>query len=657
MRAGIIAAVLTMAGATDMVAQVDTDAWAVRCGGHFQLCGYADRETEAVRLPFRYEEAGPFHAGLAPVRIDGRWGYIDPTGAVVIAPAFDGAGRFRGDYAEIRVGDAAGVINRRGRVVIAPQFSRILPFSGDVFLAEPLEGAGGSFVGELEGPFSFNGGLYNLRRGWLTEKMLSFSSFDDPVRGLIWARRLGGDEVWGLLRADGSWQVEPRYSHVQRLMEGRAVVRNLPDPTLPPAERQAGVLSGAVDRDGRLVVPITYGWLGYWRGGYGLGQRTVGPAGSDAPDGEPNAGLVKPDGSLLGGRYFDAVEVPEGGALPRVRLGETWRSIGPDGVLRPDQREGSAFLTCPDGRALIHRGGGVEARRADGRSVGVFGRSYLRERDCASALPLQRADRWFLLLADGTLLGGEQGYESTYGFDGAHAAVKLDGKWGVIDREGRFTVPPRYDELSPSGGLYRLDGGAQPEWINAYGESVPAPQPPRPSLTCPGGLTLFRQNGLWGMKDEAGATVIRPEHRVLSCFQNGVSWAVIPDARSWCPIGPDGGRREALSCNTAYYPMTVSHHRPEPFSEDDFESSVLWNLALLDYLGGDRPEPPRWLPAAGGRASYSVMPGGPVGEAVRDEPSAPGRLGMATLGALAVATPFAAFLWSRFRGGGGDRTA
>lgn len=656
MRATIMA--LALLGATVSGAAAQTgpgdgpESWVSRCGGHFQTCGYVDRRTEAIRLPFRYEVAQPFSEGLAAVRIDGRWGYIDRTGAVVIDPTFEAVGPFRGRYAEFRVGETAGVINRQGRVVLAPQFKRILPFSGDVFLAVPADGGGRVYGEYLAQTTSIDGGgLYHLRRGWLTQRNLNFSFFDDLGRGLIWARTPRDEgEAWGLMRADGSWQVEPRYSHVQRLMEGRAIVRNLPDLSLPPMERQSSVLSGAVDRDGRLVVPITYGWLGYWRGGYGSGQRVVGPAGSDAPDGEPNKGLVKPDGTLLGGRYFDAVEIPEGGALPRVRDGETWRSIGTDGVLLPDQREGTAYLTCPDGRTLLHRNGRVEARRADGRSIGVFESSYLMERDCVSDLPLQRNERWFLFLPDGRLLGEAQGYESAYRFNGEHAAVKLDGKWGVIDRRGRFTVPPRYDEISPEAAdRYRVGGGERPEWIDASGQTVAAPERPRPNLTCEGGLTLFRQNGLWGMRDEAGTTVIRPEHRVLSCFQNGVSWAVAPEARSWCPIGPDGARRTALSCNTAYYPMRVSHHAPERFSEDPFESSVLWNLALLDYQAGDRAEPPRWLPSAGGRASYSVGPGGPAGEEVRDGPTGPAIAGFAALGVLTLAVPVGVFLWRRGR--------
>lgn len=657
MRAAIIAAILAMAGASGAAAQADPGRWLTRCGGHFQLCGYVDRETEAVRLPFRYEVAERFHDGLAAVRIDGRWGYIDQTGAVVIPPTFEDVGPFQGGFAEIRVGEAAGVIDRRGRVVLAPQFKRILPFAGEVFIAVPMDSSGRADGDDLMLASVGGGGLYHLRRGWLTEKTLSFSFFDDPARGLIWARPPSPDgEVWGLMRADGSWQVEPRYSHVQRLMDGRAIVRNLPDPALPPMERRFSVLSGAVDRDGRLVVPTTFGWLGYWRGGYGVGQRTVGPSGSDAPDGQPNDGLVKPDGSLLGGRYFDGVQVPEGGALPRVRIGETWRSIGPDGALLPDQREGTAYLTCPDGRSLRHRNGKVEAHRRDGGGgVGLFESSYLTERDCASALPLQRDDRWFLFMPDGTLLGGARGYESVHRFDGEHAAVKLGGKWGLIDGRGRFTVSPRFDTLNAAGGTYQVGIGEETYWIDGSGERIAEPQPPRPNLTCEGGLTLFRQNGLWGMRDEAGATVIRPEHRVLSCFRNGVSWTVAPNARRWCPIGPDGARRTALSCNTAYYPVTVSHHSPEPFGDDPFESSVLWNLAWLDYLAGDRAEPPRWLPDRGGRGSFSVMPGGPAGEAVRDEPTGPGLALVVSLAAIVLSVPAGLFLWRRTRAGARDR--
>ena len=38
--------------------------------------------------------AAPFSEGLARVRVDGKWGYINTEGEVVIEPQFDDAGSF-----------------------------------------------------------------------------------------------------------------------------------------------------------------------------------------------------------------------------------------------------------------------------------------------------------------------------------------------------------------------------------------------------------------------------------------------------------------------------------------------------------------------------------------------------------------------------------
>lgn len=622
MRAAIFA-MLVLAFTPGVAAAEDPSSWWVRCGGPFQLCGYVERETEAPRIPLRYEAAKPFRNGLAAVRIDGRWGYIDRSGDLVIQPAYADAAPFYGEFAEVLVDGAAGVIDRRGRMVLRPQFKRIVPFVRDVFIAIPSgsNGRSSGFQGLDTDPAKLSGfegaGLYHLRRGWITEPDLEFTGFD-PARGLIWAGRRNEDrqDVWGLMRTDGSWQVSPRYSYVQWLMNGRAIVRSLPDLTLPPPERQASVLSGAVDGNGKLVVPMERRWLGYWRGGYGLADRTGHSSGPDEANGEPNAGIVTLDGTLLAGRYFDAVDISEEGLLPRGRVGDVWYSIDRRGRLLPDQLEGTPLLECPGGPSFIRRGAFVEARRPDGEPIGLYEPRYLQARECPGPFSLKRGDRWFIVMPDGRALGGERGYENLYGFSGDHTTVQLDGKWGIIDRLGQFTVSPRFDELRPAGGGVFQVAGADAQWIDAMGRPLPEPQPPRPDLSCDGGLTLFQANGRWGMRDGEGNTVVRTEHRVLTCFSHGFAWAVSPEAREWCPIGPDGDRRRAFRCIQEVYPQIVSHHIPERFDEDPFENSVLWNLALLDYLAGTRPEGPRWIPAGGGRASYSVIGGLPQPERV-----------------------------------------
>ena len=89
--------------------------------------------------------------------------------------------------------------------------------------------------------------------------------------------------------------------------------------------------------------------------------------------------------------------------------------------------------------------------------------------------------------------------------------------------------------------------------------------------------------------------MIEPRYRALSCFEQGTSWTAAPGGNAWCPVGPDGQRRAALACRETFYPVSISHSRPEEFDEDPYESSVLWNRAWLNYQAGNRAEPPKWI--------------------------------------------------------------
>jgi hypothetical protein len=106
-------------------------------------------------------------------------------------------------------------------------------------------------------------------------------------------------------------------------------------------------------------------------------------------------------------------------------------------------------------------------------------------------------------------------------------------------------------------------------------------------------LRFFEKAGLWGLQDPDGKTVIAPRFRALSCFGGGITWVAAPDGKAWCPIGPNGQRRDAMECQEDYYPYTQTESLPESFSADPYESSVLWNRTWLDYQAGKRTEPNR----------------------------------------------------------------
>ena len=598
-----------------------------QCGGPFQLCGYVESESETLRIPQRYEVAQPFSEGLAAVRVNGQFGFIDTHGKLVIAPRYQAASSFSGGYAEVRVENASGAIDRSGRLVVPAQFRRLIHFSGGTFIAEPLPENASQHSSRLDRLETLSeaitltgirtAGLYHRDRGWLTDKDFKFSIFDEPQRGLIWAgkRNDEGDDQFGLIRADGSWQVSPRFNHVQRLVETHAIVDAMPDYSLPRTQRREEFRRGAVDRDGNLVVPTKFAQLSYWNGGYG-GAMEGKPYGTNGRNEGVREGIVKANGSLLADRYFDEVDRHGEGTMPRARLGDTWYSVTPQGQLIPDELDGRPMVECEGGLTILRRGEEVEFQIAD-RTIGRFDSKFFGQRNCPGPFDTRRGERWFYVLENGTILGGENGFETTYSFSGSHAAVQIDGVWGIIDRTGTFSVRPQFAKLSPAlHNTFAVGEGAATYWIDASGNPVEQPVTERPiperALTCEGGLRYFQRGDLWGFQDQIGQTVIEPRFRALSCFQQGVSWAAEEGGSGWCAMGPDGARREAMDCRETYYPYRLSHHYPEKFDNDPFESSVLWNRAWLDYQAGNRDEPPTWVgDGVRSSGSYSVMPGGP----------------------------------------------
>jgi hypothetical protein len=77
--------------------------------------GYLHKASGKYLWPGRFQDASTFSQGFAPVKIDGKWGYIDRAGRIIVEPVYDAAFPFRGRYAVIREGQ------RRGFLRLDPQ--------------------------------------------------------------------------------------------------------------------------------------------------------------------------------------------------------------------------------------------------------------------------------------------------------------------------------------------------------------------------------------------------------------------------------------------------------------------------------------------------------------------------------------------------------
>ncbi len=290
-----------------------------QCGGLFYLCGYEDRSGRGEHIDKQYEVAKPFSEGLAVVRINGQYGYIDTTGKVVIPPIYEGAGPFQNGIAEVALHGKAGIISREGKMLLTPQFDRAIPFTAEVVLAQPdtpkLTPSGALRSDHLLQSFNGPSGLYHLEQGWLTPAKYTFQFFGGKSANFISAREHAHTHApFGLMRADGTWQLPAGFDHVQRLSDGLAVV------SVTVEKRRVW---GAVSAKGELAIPPKYDHLSYWSGGYAVVKI-----------GEEE-GFLKPDDTLFGRRLYQKVARDKHGHALAVQSNDTWYRINSDGQLQP----------------------------------------------------------------------------------------------------------------------------------------------------------------------------------------------------------------------------------------------------------------------------------------------------------------------------------
>jgi hypothetical protein len=603
MRAILVGTLLWLALAVPVCA-IEPGVW--DCDGKFGLCRYVSKNSKREIIPARFERAMPFSEGLAAVRIGGRFGYIDERGEIAIQPQFDLAGDFIQGLAEILVGDKTGIINRRGEIVVQPMFQRAIPLTSQVIIA--VEGAwrsayyaGFEKLPRLAESFPFLGkvGLYHVAGHWVRKPDLKhIGEFDREGRGLIWASdRVGVRDrpLYGLLASNGDWIIEPQYVYAGPLMSDRATVRKLVD----------GVeLSGAVDPTGQIKVALGTWSLSYWVNGLAIAR--------ESNQSDAKQALIDRNGNILSGRYFDKVDRAETGDISKVLIDGRWAGIDRAGNIVPNADNSKVLGSCPNGVRAISVDGKVQIIDASGQPTSSHLFEPLTGRlACDRPTSVKLNGLWGFVGLDGHLLFDPPPFKNQSEFDGEYAAVSDGRNWGIIDRSGRSVLPMKFDKyLGRRDGLFRLATEGREVWLTATGEE--RPEPPIKSaaspqiLDCGQGLRLVEHDGLWGIVDSDGKQVIVARYRAVNCFKQGVAWVAIDSRRQWCPVDPNGALREMPACRTSHYPYIQTHSSPESFSKDEFENSVLWTRAYLEFGAGRRESPPRWV-GDGVRGGSSVI--------------------------------------------------
>ena len=89
-----------------------------------------------VVIAVKYEDGGSFSEGMAAVELNGKWGFIGKSDKAVIPFKFNNAGRFSEGMAAVELNGKWGFINNSGRLVIPCRYSWVGDFHNGLALVE-----------------------------------------------------------------------------------------------------------------------------------------------------------------------------------------------------------------------------------------------------------------------------------------------------------------------------------------------------------------------------------------------------------------------------------------------------------------------------------------------------------------------------------------
>jgi hypothetical protein len=178
-------------------------------------------------------------AALFPIMVQSRWGFIDSTGAVVVAPRFAQVQEFAEGLAPVREAGHYGFMDGTGRLVLAQSYGYASPFQHGL-----------AVVQQDSTPRLLN------RAGHLVPLAATYKEIEwQPGldKGGVWIGTLPSYKHQ-LIATDGRLLNPTLFARIEKLSNNRIVVvatEVAADPNGPPATE----LTGALNSQGQLVIP------------------------------------------------------------------------------------------------------------------------------------------------------------------------------------------------------------------------------------------------------------------------------------------------------------------------------------------------------------------------------------------------------------------
>jgi hypothetical protein len=368
--------------------------------------GLIDREADKELIAPKYEDISGFEANYhsVTIKLNGKWGCIDyPSGKIIIPLKYDELDHFGNGPRRAKLNGKWGYLDLR---------------TGKEFIPLKYDEIGSFFSTAL--PLSTN----YIEKTPEFRKALTEYEEVKYVTGITAAVRR--NNKWGFIGRDGKEFVAPKYHGAGEFVNGAAIVTR-------------NNLSGFIDETGREIVRPAYGEARP----FSEGLAAIGVKSSDK---RFLYGYVDKTGKVIvNPKYESAGDFHDGRALVSAH-GEKFY-IDPTGkeLHLPGYNdlshfsEGLAAVQAYDPQTQISKWGFIDTT---GKEVipPQYGGFFSFAKGFAN-VKLPGQEKWFYIDKSG------RPWASAGLLPWGLARVRLNGKWGYIDGEGREIIPIKYDEL------------------------------------------------------------------------------------------------------------------------------------------------------------------------------------------------------------------
>jgi hypothetical protein len=529
--------------------------------------GFIDRFGKMVIEPQKQDDrmfSSGFSEGRALMVVDGKAGFIDTEGDYVIPLQYDGADDFSEGLAAVWRGTQLLYVDTAGNVAIeAPGMTEGGRFSeGLAAFGSPLD------VGSKYGYMDKRGNVV------ISPRFAAVGEFSEGLAAVEVEVGGGGGLVWGYVDKTGVWVIQPEFTSAGPFSDGLAAVRKSnqdfgfidktgawaihPEPAgflyaesfsegLACVEVMAGEYHdtpkfGFIDKSGDMVIEATFDTPGY----FSQGRAAMGMFGQE--QGVAYWGYIDKSGEwVVEPTYLKSGPFQPGGLAAVVRSGSAWMVPDPPrGYLGVVNYGPKMIDSGPPDVVYIDKSGKIVWETYQQAATTTLGGGAADYTIAGTDLyPVPVGGKVGFIDGSGTMVIEPRQMDNLPTFSEGIATVFVDGKAGFIDAMGEYLVEPSYEGAShfSEGLAVAYQATDHIIYIDKTGQTA---------IDVPGmvegrdfseGLTVFGATIDFGTKygymDKKGSVVIAPQFVYADDFSDGLA-AVATGNDGWGYIDMTG---------------------------------------------------------------------------------------------------------------------